>query len=79
MTAHALANALSLECWGGATFDVSLRFLHECPWCALAAPCCVQNNPFLGISALPAAMLFSTRATRGHPNCVIAAHVAGVG
>lgn len=20
------------ENWGGATFDVSLRFLHECPW-----------------------------------------------
>jgi pyruvate carboxylase len=18
--------------WGGATFDVALRFLHECPW-----------------------------------------------
>lgn len=26
------ANMYSLECWGGATFDVSLRFLHECPW-----------------------------------------------
>jgi pyruvate carboxylase len=24
----------SLENWGGATFDVSLRFLHECPWLA---------------------------------------------
>ncbi len=23
---------LSLECWGGATFDVALRFLHEDPW-----------------------------------------------
>jgi len=22
----------SVEMWGGATFDVSLRFLHECPW-----------------------------------------------
>ncbi|MEZ4961505.1 MAG: pyruvate carboxylase [Saprospiraceae bacterium] len=22
----------SMEVWGGATFDVSLRFLHECPW-----------------------------------------------
>jgi len=31
-TAHALASAASLEVWGGATFDVSLRFLHECPW-----------------------------------------------
>ncbi len=25
-------NVFSLECWGGATFDVSLRFLKECPW-----------------------------------------------
>eukprot|EP00628_Pelagophyceae_sp_CCMP2097_P030687 CAMPEP_0184186368 /NCGR_PEP_ID=MMETSP0976-20121227/387_1 /TAXON_ID=483370 /ORGANISM="non described non described, Strain CCMP2097" /LENGTH=1136 /DNA_ID=CAMNT_0026490657 /DNA_START=46 /DNA_END=3454 /DNA_ORIENTATION=- len=31
-TSHALANAYSLENWGGATFDVALRFLHECPW-----------------------------------------------
>ncbi|GLC41025.1 hypothetical protein PLESTB_000951200 [Pleodorina starrii] len=31
-TAHILAGAGSLEMWGGATFDVSLRFLHECPW-----------------------------------------------
>ncbi|MGH8178156.1 MAG: pyruvate carboxylase [Steroidobacter sp.] len=23
---------LSVECWGGATFDVSMRFLNECPW-----------------------------------------------
>ena len=22
----------SLECWGGATFDVAMRFLNECPW-----------------------------------------------
>lgn len=22
----------SLENWGGATFDVALRFLRECPW-----------------------------------------------
>ncbi|XP_022160847.1 pyruvate carboxylase 1-like [Myzus persicae] len=26
----------SLENWGGATFDVALRFLHECPWERLA-------------------------------------------
>ena len=31
-TAHAMANAYSLEMWGGATFDVALRFLRECPW-----------------------------------------------
>jgi pyruvate carboxylase len=22
----------SIECWGGATFDVAMRFLKECPW-----------------------------------------------
>ncbi len=27
----------SAEVWGGATFDVALRFLHECPWERLAA------------------------------------------
>lgn len=26
------ANLFSLEMWGGATFDVSMRFLRECPW-----------------------------------------------
>lgn len=25
-------NLFSMEVWGGATFDVSLRFLKECPW-----------------------------------------------
>lgn len=28
----ALANAFSLEMWGGATFDVAMRFLREDPW-----------------------------------------------
>ena len=31
-TAALLPQLYSLECWGGATFDVSMRFLHECPW-----------------------------------------------
>lgn len=31
-TAHTMAPAFSLEMWGGATFDVCLRFLRECPW-----------------------------------------------
>jgi len=31
-TTVALSNCYSLECWGGATFDVTLRFLRECPW-----------------------------------------------
>lgn len=30
--AHYFNNLYSLENWGGATFDVALRFLHECPW-----------------------------------------------
>ncbi|WP_435139270.1 pyruvate carboxylase [Pseudopelagicola sp. nBUS_19] len=27
-----LHQLFSVECWGGATFDVSYRFLQECPW-----------------------------------------------
>ncbi len=33
--AYSLAHGhqlFSMEVWGGATFDVALRFLHECPW-----------------------------------------------
>ncbi|MFA6608970.1 MAG: pyruvate carboxylase [Candidatus Paceibacterota bacterium] len=30
--ARVLPNLLSLECWGGATFDVAMRFLKEDPW-----------------------------------------------
>lgn len=30
--AHTLPQLFSLECWGGATFDVALRFLKEDPW-----------------------------------------------
>ncbi|MER9684357.1 MULTISPECIES: pyruvate carboxylase [unclassified Mesorhizobium] len=30
--ARALPRLLSLECWGGATFDVAMRFLTEDPW-----------------------------------------------
>lgn len=31
-TAKILADCFSLEMWGGATFDVAYRFLHESPW-----------------------------------------------
>ena len=31
-----LPELLSLECWGGATFDVAMRFLKEDPWRRLA-------------------------------------------
>ena len=27
-----LPSLFSVECWGGATFDVAYRFLQECPW-----------------------------------------------
>jgi pyruvate carboxylase len=27
-----LPGLFSMECWGGATFDVAYRFLRECPW-----------------------------------------------
>ena len=30
--ARNLPELFSLECWGGATFDVAMRFLKECPW-----------------------------------------------
>ncbi|WP_182086921.1 pyruvate carboxylase [Aureimonas sp. ME7] len=35
--ARALPELLSLECWGGATFDVAMRFLTEDPWERLSA------------------------------------------
>ena len=34
--ARLLPGLFSLECWGGATFDVALRFLKEDPWQRLA-------------------------------------------
>ena len=35
--AATLPGLFSVECWGGATFDVAYRFLHECPWQRLRA------------------------------------------
>jgi len=34
--AAALPQLFSVECWGGATFDVAMRFLKEDPWARLA-------------------------------------------
>ncbi|KAG9307072.1 hypothetical protein G9A89_016900 [Geosiphon pyriformis] len=46
-TAHGLANAYALENWGGATFDVAMRFLYEDPWDRLAKMrALVPNIPF---------------------------------
>ena len=36
VTRHTHSDFYSIEMWGGATFDVALRFLHECPWDRLA-------------------------------------------
>lgn len=35
--ARTMPQLLSVECWGGATYDVSLRFLKQDPWERLAA------------------------------------------
>ncbi|WP_099222997.1 pyruvate carboxylase [Mycobacterium persicum] len=35
--ARSMPQLLSVECWGGATYDVALRFLKEDPWERLAA------------------------------------------
>jgi pyruvate carboxylase len=35
LVSHRLHNLYSLEMWGGATFDVAMRFLHEDPWARL--------------------------------------------
>jgi len=40
----------SVECWGGATYDVALRFLHEDPWERLAA--LRYNMPGLALQML---------------------------
>lgn len=62
-TSYALSNAFALECWGGATFDVTMRFLYEDPWDRLRRlRKAVPNIPFqmllrgangLAYSALP--------------------------
>lgn len=46
-TARLLPGLFSLEMWGGATFDVSMRFLRECPWERLERlRAAVPNVPF---------------------------------
>jgi pyruvate carboxylase len=46
-TAAILRRCYSLEMWGGATFDVALRFLRECPWDRLERlRALVPNVPF---------------------------------
>ncbi|KAL8985948.1 MAG: hypothetical protein Q9205_000458 [Flavoplaca limonia] len=43
-TSHAYSNAFSLECWGGATFDVAMRFLYEDPWDRLHTLTPIQSS-----------------------------------
>ena len=46
-TAKILKDCFSLEMWGGATFDVAYRFLHESPWERLdALRKAIPNIPF---------------------------------
>lgn len=46
-TSYALSNLYSLECWGGATFDVAFRFLYEDPWDRLRKMrALIPNIPF---------------------------------
>ncbi|XP_029113495.1 pyruvate carboxylase, mitochondrial isoform X1 [Scleropages formosus] len=45
--AHNFSGLFSLENWGGATFDVAMRFLWECPWRRLQElRALVPNVPF---------------------------------
>jgi len=55
--AKAHPQLFSLEMWGGATFDVAMRFLHECPWARLrqlreAAPNILMQMLFRGSNAV---------------------------
>jgi len=45
--ARLLPNLFSVECWGGATFDVAMRFLRECPWERLIALRTAMPNQLL--------------------------------
>ena len=54
---ESLSNLFSLECWGGATFDTSMRFLKEDPWDRLArlnnrAPNILKQMLFRGSNAV---------------------------
>lgn len=78
-TAHILANAGSLEMWGGATFDVSLRFLKECPWHRLETLReLVPNVPFQMLLRGANAVGYTTYADNVVQEFVREAKVAGM-
>jgi pyruvate carboxylase len=71
-TADLLPQLVSMECWGGATFDASLRFLREDPWDRLAQ--LREASPHVALQ-----MLIRGRNLLGYapyPRPVIAAFVA---
>ncbi len=71
-TALVLPQLVSMECWGGATFDASLRFLREDPWDRLAQ--LREASPHVALQ-----MLIRGRNLLGYapyPRAVIAAFVA---
>ena len=58
-TSEALDACFSLEMWGGATFDVAMRFLHECPWTRLEklrATLLAKDGLIINLTADPAAL-----------------------
>src|ERR1700756_4601615 len=70
--ARTVPQLLSVECWGGATYDVALRFLKEDPWERLAALRAAMPNLCLQ-------MLLRGRNTVGYtpyPEAVTSAFVA---
>lgn len=78
-TAHVLRNAGSLEMWGGATFDVALRFLHECPWRRLELlRAQVPNIPFQMLLRGANAVGYTTYADNVVRAFVKEAHTAGI-
>lgn len=63
-----LRNAYSLECWGGATFDVSMRFLNECPWERL-------EKLREAVPDIPLQMLFRGANAVGYTSCKCASSI----
>jgi pyruvate carboxylase len=59
-TSYALANAYSLECWGGATFDVAMRFLYEDPWERLVSGLCRFPPPVTVLDRFTLSVLFAS-------------------
>jgi pyruvate carboxylase len=67
-TSVALRNAYSLECWGGATFDVCMRFLREDPWDRLA-------NIREAVPDIPLQMLLRGANAVGYTSCKYSAEL----